>query len=287
MKENKSVTLEVSSNEIAAFEKLIENVLRLDPTEINALMAMSLLNNLHQSFDSGQSVDKLNKPKRILSKVKEAEYLNKVIERQRWRISGLMAVPILQGVVNLYTGANNTAIIMDALFDPDGVKLHCTSEHSGEDFMIRPRNILAVESNKKRKTIYLKDGVGPIQGGTKRLHINLDIDFDELLSQINRKSQILFRISNGYAINVFEYVFSKPKIFVLENKPKDKLYKDILERGVDSKFHPNEYFKKLAEIDQYKNYWANFQSNLITIEAITAKIQHFKDVYGSEIEDFR
>jgi hypothetical protein len=234
MKENKSITLEVNSAEIEAFEKLIENGFQSAPDEITILKAMAFLTNIHQAYEAGQVVGSLDKPKRILSKVKEVDYLNKVIEQQRWRISGLMAVPLLQGTMNLFTGANNTAILMDSLFNPEEVEIHSTNEHSGEDFRVKPRDIFAIKSEKKKKIIFLTKPIRPLKGGANRYSIELDTDFDELLKEINIKSQILYRVSNSYAINVFEYAFSKPKKFVLSNSPKDKFYNDILEIGIDS-----------------------------------------------------
>ena len=285
MKENKSITLEVDNAEIEAFEKLVENGLQSAPDDITTLKAMSLLTNIRQAYETGKAVGSLDKSKRILSKVKEVEYLNKVIERQRWRISGLMAVPLLQGTLNIFTGANNTAAVMDLLNDPDEVEVHCTKDHTGEDFEFRPRNILAIEGDKKKKTIYFRKPVQPKQGGTKRHHIELSIDFEDLLKIINEKSKTLYRIHNSFAINIFEYSFSKPNMFVLIDKPKHELYTSILEKSTDSKFDTEEYFKRISEMELYKNYLTDFQSNLKKMELITAQIDYFKKAYGSKVED--
>ena len=280
MQENKSITLEVNNTEIEAFEKLIEKSFQSAPDDINTLIAMALLNNIHQAYETGKTVGNLDKSKRILSKVKEVEYLNKVIERQWWRISGLMAVPLLQGTLNVYTGANNTAAALDLLNDPDEVEVHSTKDHTGEDFKFRPRNILAVDGDKKKKTIYFRTPVQPKQGGTKRHHIELSTDFEDLLKIINEKGKTLYRVHNRFAINIFEYSFSKPNIFVLIDKPKHELYSSILEIPIDSKFDTEEYFKRVSAIEYYKNYLTNFQSNLEKMKQITAKIDYFKKTYG-------
>lgn len=285
MKENKSITLEVNNAEIGAFEKLIEEGFQSAPNDITTLKAMSLLTNIHQAYEMGKVVGSLDKSKRILSKVKEVEYLNKVIERQRWRISGLMTVPLLQGTLNIYTGANNTAAALDLLNDPDEVDVHCTKDHVGEDFEFRPRNVLAIEGDKKKKVIYFRKPVQPKQGGTKRHCIELSIDFEDLLKIINEKSKTLYRIHNSFAINIFEYSFSKPNMFTLIDKPKHELYNSILEKSTDSKFDTEGYFKRISEIDFCKNYLTNFQSNLKKMEVITAQIEYFKKTYGSKIDD--
>ncbi|MCB9047402.1 MAG: hypothetical protein H6550_14815 [Chitinophagales bacterium] len=280
MNENRKICIEVNIEEINAFKSIIESNLESITYNPNIMKATALLTNLLDNYEKADTIGNLKKPNRILSKVKEIEYLNSIIERQKWKISGLMAIPILQGVQDLFVGANNGAIAMESTFNPGDVEIHSTNEHVGEDFMVSPRNIFAIKSEGKRKVIYLKSPIAPMQGGTRRYRIQLDSNFDELLKEINQSSQILLRVSNGFAINVFEYVFSKPGIFVVHTNPRDKLYKSIIEIAVDSKFNPKAYHQTMRQLNEYDNYRNNFQSNLQKIKQIASQIEYFQTVYG-------
>jgi hypothetical protein len=41
----------------------------------------------------------------------------------------------------------------------------------------------------------------------------------------------------------------------------------------------------MSELEDYKNYWLNFQTNFKKIQEITGQIEYFKKTYGSDIEE--
>ena len=283
--ENKLIKLEVVISEIEALGNVISRLPKADVPDVELLKAISLLNALATEYELADEVGALEKPKRILSKVKEVEHLNAVIERLKWKIRGLMAIPILHGGMNFYTTENNTAAAMDLLYDPDEVPIHCTSEHSGEDFMVKPRSIIAIESDGKKKTVFLKSPVRPLQGGTLRYKLELENDMESLLQAINRSSQaIVMRISNRYAVNIFEYVFSKPGKFVFAGEKLDPKFKLKKELDIDSKFDPMLYHKATSEFENYQNLTSLFLDNMTKMRVINERIKYFQEFYGKEID---
>lgn len=283
--ENKLIKLDVGISEIEALGNVIARLPKTDVPDVELLKAVSLLNGLVTEYEQADEVGALEKPKRILSKVKEVEHLNAVIERLKWKIRGLMAIPILQGGMNFYAKENNTAAAMDLLYDPDEVPIHCTSEYSGEDFMVKPRSIIAIESDGKKKTVYLKTPVRPIQGGTLRYKLELETDMESLLQAINTKSQVIvMRIGNRYAVNVFEYVFSKPGKFVFAGEKLDPKFKLKKELDIDSKFDPMLYHKVTSEFENYQNLTSRFLDNMTKMRLINERIKYFQDLYGKDLD---
>ena len=49
---------------------------------------------------------------------------------------------------------------------------------------------------------------------------------------------------------------------------------------MDSKFNPRAYHQTMCQLNEYDNYWNNFQSNLLKIKQIASQIEYFQTVYG-------
>lgn len=283
MDKNKQLKLELGQSEIEALEAIMKRVPQYQLPDIDFLKALSVLDGLKQAYSLAEEVGTLEQPKRILSKVKEVEYMNAVIQRLLWKIRGLKAIPILQGARDFYTGENNTAITMDSLYDPDQVSIHCTSEHSGEDFIVKPRNVIAIESDAKKKIIYLKSPVRPLKGGTLRHKLELDNNMETVVGMINATSQVIvMQISNSYAINIFEYAFSKPGKFEFTGKKLDPNFAHLSNLDIDSKFDSKIYHKATSGYEEYCNHWNGFKENLAKMHVIKEQIKYFQDFYGNE-----
>lgn len=282
---NKLIKFEVGISEIEALGSFIARLPKTDVPDVELLTVLTLFNGLATEYELANEVGALEKPKRIFSKVKEVEHLNAVVERLKWKIRGLMAIPMLQSAIDFCSRENNNAVALDWIFDPKEVSIHCTSEHSGEDFIIKPRSVIAIESDGKKKIIFLKSPVRPLQGGTLRYKLELDSDMESVLQAINQTSQVIvMRISNRYTVNIFEYAFSKPGKFVFAGQKLDSKFKLDKELDIDSRFDPMLYHKATSEFENYQNLMSRFQDNMTKMRVINEQIKYFQEFYGTDMD---
>lgn len=139
----------------------------------------------------------------------EIELLHFEIERLR-RNAGI------EKVLGSFQSKAFAAAAADLLLDPAPMELLCSGEKAdtSETYLVRLSDVLAIHSRKRPKDIFLKKAIRPRSGGREQVKITFDkndINFDELLTAIQRGSNYLLRVHNSFAVHIFHYVFSKKK----------------------------------------------------------------------------
>ncbi|HLP39509.1 hypothetical protein [Lacibacter sp.] len=196
----------------------------------------------------------------------EIELLHFEIERLR-RNAGI------EKVLGSFQSKAFAAAAADLLLDPAPMELLCSGEKAdtSETYLVRLSDVLAIHSRKRPKDIFLKKAIRPRSGGREQVKITFDkndINFDELLTAIQRGSNYLLRVHNSFAVHIFHYVFSKKKKFVLHEQLQTDENRDVHEIPIDSKFDQELYHTRLFEIDKLFQHQSSYQLSLQKIEEI-------------------
>lgn len=277
------VSIGVDSDELAALQQLIRLVAMTKESQELLLKATPLLANLSATYEEIEANLRDNTPVKKQRKKNEIESLKATIERQKWQISGLMVQGLLSQQRTFWGGQNNTAVVAAYVTDPEKVKLRCI--YHGE-FEVRPRNILAVESQGKLKKIYFKEPICPLRSDTRRLFMHVRMGFDALLSKLQKQVQFFFRVHDSYAVNLFEYRLLQPGRFVFRDDNLTSVeYKDIRRIDTDFKFNEANYKKARQETDSYEAHIAKFNDSKEQLVQIDKQMEYFNGKYGNKRGD--
>jgi|GEM_PF-3067095 len=273
------VSIGVDGDELKALESLMALVPATKESQELHLKAMPLFINLRTSYEEVVSADEASQLKK-LSKKCQVEILQRVVDRQRWQISGLMVQALLSKQMSFAAGVNNTAVVAANLTDPGKVKLRCV--YHG-DFEVKPRNILAVVSHGKLKRLILREPVRPLKSSTKRLYFDVRSGFDALINSLQEGIQLFFRVHDSYAVNLFEYRLLRQGTFVLKDDSlTSEEYKDIRRIPTDFKFVAENYQRAFEKIETYEVDIAKFETSRQEVIDIDRQMRYFDDKYGNE-----
>jgi hypothetical protein len=176
------------------------------------------------------------------------------------------------------------------LLDPDPKPLQCSGVKTGSSstYLVQLKNIVAIKSDGRLKTIYLTQPQSPIEGGEKKniiLFNNNDSNWDDLLFELQGSGQFLFRVHKSYAINIFHYTFSEDGIFRLNSKLKKNTNSLVHEVATDSNFNEMVYHKRLIEIKQLFDYQVGFALDYQKLQEISDYIKKHIVTNEEDAED--
>lgn len=270
-----TITLNVDADEIRALKLLFEKYATLKPADELLSVALPLAARLNDKYDEA-IVDQNNKVAKTLKG--QIEQLNKIIERQKWQISGLRIQSELAKQMSFYNAVRNTAVFSSLIIDPDEVRLRCVK--NGE-FDVRPRNILAIKGHRKFKLIYLKKPVRPL-GGSKPLKCyELRSTFEEILPKLQKDVKLFFRASDSFLINLFEYDLVHAASFILKEKSLRTKENDIISPiYTDFQFNTENYQKAMKEIETYKENLVRFKEGQEGVDKAGKQMDYFDSKYG-------
>ncbi len=280
METNKIVTLEIDADTLETLGKLISVAMSSEETMELASKVLPLSVALQIAHEVSKP-NNVAKATRKLPLKHEIQYLKNVVERQQWRISGLMINQMLAEQTSKLAGANLGAALGNLMWDPAPAPLHCTSGGSGEDFVVKAANIYAIEAHRKTKKIYLIKPIQPVIGGKYRHFIETDSDLDDLLRQLQGNSNLLFRVHKSYAINILEYTLPIPGTFCINETPSDIIYSTILKVKTDIKFDAIEYQRQVMRIGEYYDSLSNYARNVKNIRRLLELQGYFDKKYGT------
>jgi hypothetical protein len=165
-------------------------------------------------------------------------------------------------------GENFTSAAADLLINPNPVKIHGTEKGMGFDFMISAKDVIAIESKKRIKRIYLKQSVIPIEGGKPKIIIETNESFEALLKDLQGNGHHILRASDKYAVNIYHYELSeKGKFNLIADAPK-KIIEKIKTIKTEKRFDRKLYHTRLMEIDRLSKHHHDFSVNLKKIDEI-------------------
>jgi hypothetical protein len=272
----KLVSVAFDREEIQMLKKLAEMHERIDTSDPSGLLLMPVLLRIEEAFEAS-----LNEaPAKPRSKKDEIDRLNEIIEKQKWQISGLMLQAAMARQLSGFNKLGNTAAAASLIIDPAPIVLRTTRDGSAEEFSVSVRNILAIESDRKKKLLYLREPLRPRSGGAKRHYLEVTSVFDKLLQELNKSFTFFFRVSDKYVINIFDYEQSKQDAFVLQDPPEDKIYDPIRTINVDSKFDHNAYQTLLRDKEHHEQYIDQVRSGIEGAKNLSNKIDEL-DKYGN------
>ena len=192
---------------------------------------------------------------------KENEELKEIIKRLRFQQG------IDKSLLSLHEN-NIASATADLLINPNPITVHGTEKGIGVDFKVSLKDIIAIESKKRIKVIFLKEPVIPVEGGKPRIKIETNESFDSLLKGLQGNGHHILRVSDKYAINIYHYELSqKGKFILIPDLPKD-LNEKLKSIKTEKKFDRGLYHTRLMEIDRLKKYHHDFSINLRKIDEI-------------------
>ena len=211
--------------------------------------------------------EKLKQEKELTKTLKEEiEILYLELEKMQRNIG-------LEKILHGFTSKSFTAAASDLLMDPNPFDIVCSGEKTdtSEIYSVRLLNILAIHSRKRPKDIFLKKPISSKSGGKEKSVITFDkngINFNELLSLIQRRGDHLLRVHNSWAINIYHYTFSNKNTFILNAEMQSGVDKEIHQIPIDANFNKDLYQKRLFEIEKLQEHQIGTQFNLQKIEEI-------------------
>lgn len=139
------------------------------------------------------------------------------------------------------------------LLDPNPIQLECSGSKAGTSctYLVQVKNIVAIKSDGRLKHIFLTEPQSPIDGGEKKNVIyynNNDADWNDLLTEIQKNGEFLFRVHKSYAINAYHYTLLPDNTFQINKKLEKKTDSIIHSIKTDSQFNREAYHKRLLEI---------------------------------------
>lgn len=164
------------------------------------------------------------------------------------------------------------------LIDPDPINLACSGTKSGTscNYLVKVKNIVAIKSDGRLKNIFLAEAQSPLEGGEKKNVIyynNNDADWNDLLLEIQRGSQFLFRVHRSFAINVFHYTLDSDNTFKINKKLEKKTDSIIHVIKTDSQFNSEAYHKRLLEVKYLFDSQAGFALDYQKLQEISRYIE--------------
>jgi hypothetical protein len=176
------------------------------------------------------------------------------------------------------------------LLDPNPKPLECSGVKAGSSstYLVQLKNIVAIKSDGRLKTIYLTQPQSPIEGGEKKDIIffnNNDFNWNDLLFELQGNGQFLFRVHKSYAINIFHFTFSEDGIFRLNSKHKMMTNFFDHEITTDSNFDKIVYHKRLIEIKQLFDYQVGFALDYQKLQEISDYIKKHIVTNEEDAED--
>jgi hypothetical protein len=194
------------------------------------------------------------------------------LSEENKRLNGIIAGLMFQiGMREVLLSAHGNAMgaaVADLFINPNPVEIHGTEAGKGYNCMVSLKNVLLIESNKRIKTIYLKEAVIPIEGGKKRLKIENNETFEENLNKLQRNGHHILRVSTSYAINIYHYELSQTETFVLISPAPEDFIKHFGTIEIDNKFDSELYHTRLMEIARLNKHHQEFSVSLRKIEEI-------------------
>lgn len=260
--ETKLLSIVVDIETLNALKVLIESELTREEKNNLLLKVMPFWASLDAKYKIAESIDehigRINPTQSLEGKI---EYLEKVNEKQKWQISGLMIKSFFADHLAGLAGLNLRAIASDFVINPNPVLIHGTEKGIGLDFSVSVHNILAIKSNKREKILFLKEPQMPKQNAKKYSCIRTNdnkFSFEKLLSYIQGNGKHLFRISTSIAVNSYKYSLIEPNHFHLTEVPNpiksdERFFKDIIDLEIDNHFKRDEYNSRLWEMDYLFN----------------------------------
>lgn len=211
--------------------------------------------------------EELDKQRKLNATLKEE------IDMLHFEIGRLNRNAGLEKVLGSFQSNAFAAAAADFLLDPAPIELMCSGEKAdtAEKYMVRLSDVLAIQSRKRPKDIFLKKAIHPKSGGKEQVKITFDkndINFDQLLLLIQRSDTRLLRVHNSFAVNILHYVFSKKNKFVLSQQLQTDENKEVHEIPIDSRFDKELYHARLFELDKLFQHQSSFAMNLQKIEEI-------------------
>lgn len=192
---------------------------------------------------------------------KENSELKDIIKKLRFQ----------QGIDKVVLGfheSNMASAAADLLINPNPITVHGTEKGIGFDFKISLKDIIAIESKKRIKVIFLKEPVIPVEGGKSRIKIETNESFDSLLKRLQGSGHHILRVSDKYAINIYHYRLSqKGKFILIPDLPKD-LNEKLKSIKTEKKFDRDLYHTRLMEIDRLSKHHHEFAISPKKIEEI-------------------
>jgi hypothetical protein len=192
---------------------------------------------------------------------KENEELKALIKKITFR----------QGIDKVLLGfheSNFASAAADLLINPNPISIHGTEKGIGFDFKVSLKDIIAIESKKRIKGIYLKEPVIPVEGGKARIKIETNEGFDTLLKRLQGSGHHILRVSEKYAINIYHYRLAEKGKFILSSDLPKGLDDKLKVINTEKKFDRDLYHTRLMEIDRLGKHHHDFSVNLEKIEEI-------------------
>ena len=164
------------------------------------------------------------------------------------------------------------------LLDPNPIELACSGTKAGttRNYIFQIKDIIAIKSDKRLKSIYLKRPIRSKEGGevsSKIYQNNNDEDWNALLFKIQRNSQFIFRVQKSHAINIFDYVLQADNSFELAEALRGKIEGGFHNIPTDSFFDKTAYYKRLVEIDYLYNVQLGFRLDYEKIREVSDYIK--------------
>lgn len=191
----------------------------------------------------------------------ENDELRKTVKRLKFEMG-------LNKVMLDYHEQNFTIAAANLLINPNPVKVHGTEKGTGSDYMIGIMDIIAIESKKRIKRIYLRKPVIPVEGGKPKFFIETNESFESLLRKVQGAGHHIIRACDKYAINIYHYSLSEKDRFTLIIEISGTLDQKLQSIETDKKFDKQLYHTRLMEIDRLNFPLQNFSINLRKIEEI-------------------
>ncbi len=267
MATSKIIKVQIDNEILESLEELISKAGSNENTTLLAIKVTRLLISLKAEFDGGIINDDPKIPKKKITQKKEIETLNYIIERLKWRISGLMVNNMMSNQLSKVAGANMTAAAADIIFNPAAVNISCTVERKMEDFPIKVRDIYAIVGEGNLKRILLKQPI-KLHRGKMLYFIEPNMSFDDLLWTLQKGEKIIMRVHKSFALNLFEYTYSNKDGFELIDSPTDNIFDEIRKVKTDSEFEKLLYRKQIIRMNEYHSLAKKVYDNTRKMEKI-------------------
>ena len=194
--------------------------------------------------------------------------LNDEIEELKEMVMRVKRSNVLNNILLDFHQRNFAAAGADLIINPNPVKIHGTEKGKGYDVMVGLQDILLIESLGRIKKLYLRKYHIPFEGGPKRNTIETNESFDELLERIQGNGHHIMRVSESYAVNIYQYELLKKNQLNLIGKAPDGFDPALTTIKTDKYFDKHLYHERLMEIDRIQKHHMDISVNVKKIEEI-------------------